>query len=155
MLSEKCYKAWEERVSRSLLSRVCFMSEEEMKDVVQKCIDLILRKFPDLPPRYKQNYKMTLNSAREPMLSVILFTMHLLPEESPIKPSPSVHKRLRSTLILRWLACTRPFKSSRTPSPSQASQVRSASFLFRGGLRHQSESESDEQEGLIRSTTSS
>ena len=94
MLSEKCYKAWEERVSGSLLSRVCFMSEEEMKDVVQKCIDLILRKFPDLPPRYKQNYRMTLNSAREPMLSVILFTMHLLPEESPIKPTPSVQKRL-------------------------------------------------------------
>jgi hypothetical protein len=95
MLSEKCYSAWEKRVAQSLLSRVCFMTPEEMCPLASQCIDLILHRFPNLPSRYKQNYAMTRDSAREPMLSVILFTMHLLPEESPIRPTPPVQARLK------------------------------------------------------------
>lgn len=96
MLSEKIYGAWLRRIEANPLAKLCFMSEDELFPIADKCIDIILRRFQDLPDRYKQSYKMSLQSrAREPLLTIILFCLYFLPKETPYECDPAVHTRLK------------------------------------------------------------
>lgn len=95
MLSDKCFASWQARVEAHPIARLCFMSEAQLFPLADACVTLILGRFSDLPQRYKQGYEMSRQSrARGPLLSIILFSLYFLPNDTPYEVGPRGRERL-------------------------------------------------------------
>lgn len=93
-LSEVCHRAWMSRVEGNALSRLCFMEASALQPLASACVGVILARF-SLPTRYEQSYRMAEGCGdRLALLTIVLFSAHLLPDDTPVKLGPQARERL-------------------------------------------------------------